>query len=95
MAAFSGDTVCAFQLPLVRDGGAAADLHLHLPQDALPLPPHPPDRVRLHTLYLFFFERKSQLLSKDMVRFRYVGIIMCSLCDARLMPSLFFFQFVL
>ena len=60
MAAFFGDTVCAFQLPLVRDGGAAADLHLYLPQDALPLPPRPPDRVRLHTR--FFLKSQRTLL---------------------------------
>jgi hypothetical protein len=48
------DAVGAIQLPLVRDGGAAAHLHLHIPQDALPLPPHPTDRVRfLPSLLLF------------------------------------------
>lgn len=49
------DAVGAVQLPLVCDGGASADLHLHLPQDALPLTPHPPDRVRLHTRLSFSF----------------------------------------
>lgn len=43
------DAVGAVQFPLVCDGGASVDLHLHLPQDALSLSPHPPDRVRLHT----------------------------------------------
>ena len=47
------DAVGAVQLPLVCDGGAAADLHLHLPHDALPLSPHPPDRVRLHSYSSF------------------------------------------
>jgi hypothetical protein len=48
------DAVGSVQLPLVRDGGAVADLHLHIPQDALPLPPHPTDRVRLLPSLLLF-----------------------------------------
>jgi hypothetical protein len=64
MPSFSADTVCALQLPLVRDGGAAAYLHLHVPQDALPLPPNPPDRVRLYTrLFLFYKEASANIIA--------------------------------
>lgn len=54
------DAVCALQLPLLRHRRAAADLHLHLPQDALPLHPRPTDRVRF--VVLRFLLRPASLL---------------------------------
>ncbi|CAL9057493.1 unnamed protein product [Musa banksii] len=45
MLCLPSPAVGAVQFPLVPDGGAAGDLHLHLHQDAVPCHPREEDRV--------------------------------------------------